>query len=163
MDLLIAYEKLKENEDVSKVVADDNFFLSHACLIQEPNKESSWEFGFYNKESKKILVFESNPYKKRQEDEVLKKENSELNPLDLANLKISFDEIITIVDSELMKKGIRSVNKKIFILQSDKTIMWNTTIMTHTFDLLNIKVNALSGEVMSSESYSVYDLGLQKA
>ncbi|MFT4260831.1 MAG: hypothetical protein ACMXX9_00170 [Candidatus Woesearchaeota archaeon] len=163
MDLLIAYESIKKEDEVLKVLADDKFFLSHACLIQEPNKESSWEFGFYNKESKKVLVFESNPFKKRQEDEVLKKEDSELNPVDLSNLKVSFDEVITLIDSDLMKKGITSVSKKIFILQSDKTLMWNTTIMTHTFDLLNMKINALTKEIMSTESYSIYDLGLQKA
>jgi hypothetical protein len=163
MDVITTFNNLKTKSEVQNILANPNYFLSHACLIQEPNNTPSWEFGFFNKETDKVTVFETTPFKQRQEDEVLKKDDSMLKPLELSNLTVSFDEAMQIADKFLIEKGVMTAAKKIIILQTEEVMQWNMTIMTQTFNLINIKINAVTGEIFKTESYSIYDLGLKKA
>lgn len=163
MNITEALQSIKTSEKVKKLLQDDTHFLSHACLIEQKDKPSSWEFGFYNKATSKITVFESAPFNERQEDEVLKKDEDSLKPLDLNDVKISLDSALIIAQEKLDEKNIKLITKKIIILQADPNAIWNLTFMTQSFDLVNIKINASSGAVEFFNSYSVFDLGLKQA
>lgn len=163
MNIKETFSNLKTKSEVQNILANPNYFLSHACLIQEPNSTSSWEFGFFNKETDKVTVFETTPFKQRQEDEVLKKDDSMLKPLLIDELNVSFEEAMQIADKFLIEKGVMTAAKKIIILQTEEVMQWNITVMTQTFNLINIKINAKTKEILKTESYSIYDLGLKKA
>lgn len=163
MDLINAYQEIVTKPKVAQLINDNNHILTHACLIQEANSSNGWEFGFFNKETQKVIVFESSPYKERQEDEILKKEDAKINPIHFEDLVVNFDSAVKILDAHLLEKGVMLVTKKIVILQNDGVLSWNMTVMTQDFNLVNVKIDAKSGEILKSDKISIYDMGLKKA
>ena len=155
MDLKKAFKKVSEKPEFKS----QKGYLSHACFIEEKNKDNSWEFGIFNPETKKITVFESEPYKVREPDDALT-EKDVVEELNFDLVKISYPKALEIANAEAIKKNAKLIQKKIIILQKDKNLIWNITFLTADFNLMNIKVDAVSGEVLSVDFHNLYDLGL---
>ena len=109
-----------------------------SCFIQE----GKWKIDFYSKDKHKIYTFEKvGDVWKAKEDDIFQKKKKVLEPLVLDKVKISYDEAV---------KKVPNDTKTITILQViDEKIVWNFTLLTPEFKVINIKVDAITGEEIS--------------
>jgi len=154
-DAIAAVEKSKEYAEFAK--AHPKAYLAHAFSMEKPEDAFKWEFGYYAPDTKKIIVFETDPVHKKPEDDVYS-ENI-VKKLDPASVKISPEEARRIaLDLKQKTASAEMVTKLIVILQNLDVQVYNFTLVTHTFNIYNIRVDAASGEVVSSEMRSIMSL-----
>lgn len=158
-----AFEKFSESEEFKEFNKnEEGFIFVHASMIKELGKKSSWEFGFFHQERDRMVIFETDPIKRLPEQEVFKKGPS-INPLNLENVSISFEEAMKIVEDVRQEKyKTDPVSKYIIILQNLHKQVWNVTLITTSFNIINIKIDSATGEVISTNKHSIMDLGVRK-
>ncbi len=159
MDMEQAHDKVINSQEY-KDANLENHYLSHVSMVQEKGSDENWEFGYFSSETKKITVFESNPVKKREPDDIVSFDDK-VNQLDLDEVVISFSEAMSKAESLANEKKVNVVQKKIILLQKTDKPMWNITFLTTDFNLLNVKLDAVTGKVISADFHSVYDLGMK--
>jgi hypothetical protein len=159
MDVLEEYGKLIESELFKNFIRDnDDYYLAHIYTMLGDKKEG-FEIGFYSEKKDKIVVFETNPLKKREEEEAFK-EGRTIALLDLSTLKVSYEDALDIAEKARKEKyPSEIIYKSILILQNVGTQVWNVTLISMSFNIINIKIDALSGEVKESTIHSIMNLG----
>jgi hypothetical protein len=140
-----------------------HYYLVHVFRIVDNDVPSNWQIGYYSKDSDKIVVFEHNNgiVMMHPPEDALKKEEY-IQQLDISNLELSHDNIIDIVNifyKENYKYDLLS--KTIYLLQNlpEHGRIWNVTVITHNYSVINIKVNALSGEIITHEKHNLMQWG----
>jgi len=164
MDVHKAYEKFKGSKEfVDFLEKEEGFNMVHAYLMKEYGKEANWEFGFYHEGRDKMVVFETSPPKRTPEQDVFKKEGV-VNKISLEDVEVSLDSAMEKCE-ELRKEKFNSepVTKYIAILQHLHKQLWNITLITKAFNLINIKIDTKTGDVLSSSKSSMMDLGVRQA
>lgn len=156
------YNKIVNSEGYSKFIAShSSSYLSHVSLIDEKGASSGWEFGFFYPADSKITVIEANSLKVRKPDEALS-ESGNVKKLELEDVSVEGVDALKLAEENAKLKGIDVVSKKIITLQNTEDLQWNITFLTADFKIFNIKINAVSGEVNSSDLSTVFDLGLRQ-
>jgi len=140
-----------------------DYFLAHcfAMLVEgEKEKDIKWELGYYSEKADKIVVFEIMPkVNMRPEEDAFKKEGT-IKKLDIKKVKINLAKALKICDELTNKKyPNRSITKKIIILQNLEKEMYNITLVTLSFDILNVRVDASTGKILSDNIQSIMGLG----
>ncbi len=163
MEVKQAYEKLVNTEEYKEFKKNEKAYLTHAALIRETNNKGGWEFGFYNKETDRITTFTTNPVKRQPEDEAFKQEGKTVKKLDLEKVETTYKEITGLAE-QYRKKNHPSeqIIKIIAILQHLHKQLWNITLITKSFNIINLKIDAKTKEILSASKSSIADLGLDK-
>lgn len=153
MELIPALKKLEDSTAFKKWHNKNrSTYFSYAFKIPQemPNQ---WQLGFYNKKKDKITTFviEEDSIGIRPEEEVFKKEGTNVNKIQIVDVRLTFDNAIAKAD-EFQKKTFpkdRSA-KTIVILQNTSELgnIWNITYVTEAFNTLNMKINASTGEII---------------
>lgn len=162
MEIKQALEKLQESNEFKKW-RDENKedFMSYAfCQIDKD--EGAWQIGYHNKTEDKITTFiVDNEIKIIADQEIFKKPEAVVNKLDLDKVKLSFSEIMEKV-SDFQKKEYSKeiVKQKIVILQNLEKFgnVWNITLITMAFNMLNMKLSAEDGKILHHKISSILDL-----
>jgi hypothetical protein len=160
MEISREYKKLIESNLFKEFISANNtFYLVHIYATSEENNRGSLEFGFYNEETDKLVVFETNPLKQRPEEEAFK-EGKTINLLDLSTVKLSLDDALDIAEKTRKEKyPTEIVYKSIMILQNIERQVWNITLISMAFKIINIKIDSESGEVVDAAIHSIMNLG----
>ncbi|MFA6073449.1 MAG: hypothetical protein WC758_05025 [Candidatus Woesearchaeota archaeon] len=160
MDVLNEYKKLVESDVFLEFESSSkDFYLVHIYKMLGGSNESSLEFGFYNQETDRIVVFETNPIRKRAEEEVFK-EAETIHPLKLENVKLSLDDALLVAEQFRKEKySSEVVYQTIMILQNIDRQVWNITLITLSFNILNIRIDAQLGVVVDSSIHSIMSIG----
>jgi uncharacterized membrane protein YkoI len=164
MDLKQTIKKVESSKAFKSFFkAHPHYFLAHcfAMLVEgEKEKDIKWELGYYSEKTDKIVVFETMPkVNMRPEEDAFKKDGT-IKKLDIKKVKISLTKALKICDELTNKKyPNRSITKKIIILQNLEKEIYNITLVTLSFDILNIRIDATSGEVLSDNIQSIMGLG----
>jgi len=145
-------------ELVNKVVNSEVFKSwdsSDSYLVSCFYLGGGWNVGFYSKDSGKLTSFiVGEDIKIKEEEEVFQEEKKTLEELDIESVKVSLSDALVKVDELKGKKAeAEDVTSEIIILQQKGAPIWNITYTTSGFNLLNVKVDACSGEVLG-ESFS---------
>ena len=162
-------ESLRRMYDcVVKSGAFDNFgYLVHffVMLDEEFKPSESWQIGFYNKKTKEIESFSVDPVAVVEKSRAFKHDKKAVEPLDLEKVKINFNSAIEAARKlHLEKYKSQSADKVIVILQSlNNVTTWNITLITKSFSVLNIKVDACSGKVYHHELGTLLQWGNKSA
>lgn len=134
----------------------DSYFVSAFFLGEEFSSGSKdWQFDFYEPDKDKVVSFVYGKDLPIKEEEVFKKTKDAIPELVLDNIKVDLEKAIDIFENIKKSKHPGEIaTKKLFILQvlEGKTI-WNITYISSAFNILNIKIDALSDNVLS-ESFS---------
>ncbi len=159
MDLDAAV-KTVTGSDEYKAFSKENpeYRLAHAFSMHAPGEGFAWQFGFYSSKTKKLVVFKTAPVEKLPEDDAFNK-GEEIEALDLTAVKLSPEE------AERKAFGLKEekfpaeqVTKVILVLQRLDRQVFNFTLVTMTFNILNVRVDAASGEIVSAEMRSIMSL-----
>ena len=147
------FNELKDNETFKTFKEKNSLaYNTSACLINE-----ELQLDFYDPNEDKITSFTKKEGKiVSQESEVFRKEKKEIEELNLDKIKITLEKAEEMIKEKYQDKP----TKKIFILQQKKFPIWNITYLTPKLDILNVKINATSGEIIEEKIESA--LGFQK-
>ncbi len=158
--LLTELEKSQVYSDWDKTHTD---FLSHFfCQLDEQFvAKTNWEIGFYEPTNKKITVFakQDKLFQLKPADEVFKKPDSVVEKLELDKLKISLQDAFKLAKQELPKQfPTESVGGGFLILQKYQgKNLWNFTFITKSVKFVNLKFDAISGELVSKDTINLVD------
>ncbi|MBU0472211.1 MAG: hypothetical protein KKF89_01065 [Nanoarchaeota archaeon] len=158
-----AIEKI-ESSKAFKDFKEENpeFYLAHAFTIIDKIQQE-WQVGYYGKKRDKVVVFiTGETITKSPEEEIFKKPGHHVKELDLKKVKLTLETAINKAE-ELVKKKYSAeiVNKIICILQNLETELYNLTLITQAFNIINIRIDAKNGEVLRESRQSI--LGLKKS
>jgi len=79
-------------------------------------------------------------------------------PLNLDQIKMNLEEATKIIDKIKQEKiEIEDINKKIIILQTIKVPLWNISYITSAFNILNVKINAITKEIIEQNLTPVFN------
>ena len=97
---------------------------------------------------------------KSEESKIFKEKDAKVAKLELNEVKINLKEAIKLANEIHKKKYLNeTVNKKIVILQFINAPVWNITYVTAGFNIVNFKLNAVSGVLVSDNISSALSLG----
>ena len=87
-------------------------------------------------------------------DEIFRKEKTKINELHLEDIKIeSVDELIKKLVDE--KYNSEEEANKIIIIQQTEFPVWNVTYVTKALNVLNVRINAITGEIIEEHFESI--------
>ena len=120
-------------------------------LVSCFHQKGDWKVDFYDPKKHKILTFTKVDGKtKSQEDDIFQKEDKDIEELDLERVKIS--------RLEALEQLGESADKVITIIQViDSKVVWNITVITSSFDVYNVRVDAETGEKISEHKESIFN------
>jgi uncharacterized membrane protein YkoI len=122
------------------------------------NEDHEWQVGYYLPEAEKLVVFNTEPVERLPEDEAFNK-GQKIKELDLEKVVIAYADAKNTALELLHKESpVEEVTKVITILQHLDAQVFNFTIVTNQFNIVNVRVDAGSGEVVSHEKRSIMSL-----
>lgn len=137
-------------------------YLAHIFRMDNRDGEDLCLVGYYNSDDT-ITSFEINGKDiiLKSCEEIFKKDSSAVKMLEMDKVSLDFDQIKSIAEEFREEKYKNELpSKKIFILQNiDLGQIWNVTIVTLTFNTLNLKIDANTGEVIEHNLTSLMQMG----
>lgn len=160
MDVHEAFKSLNSEKDVEEFLGQDHDYrLAHAALIREPKSTKAWEFGYYSPTTDRLVVFETNPLRRLPEQEIFK-QDGEIPELKFEEVSVTFDDVQKIAkDLNELHYGAEPVTKEIILLQNINGPTWNVTLVTAAMNIVNIRIDAATGEVKSHKKDSLMGIG----
>lgn len=147
MGFLKSLEQVRSCSDYKDVV-DDTYILAHGYL--EDVGESDWEIGFYNEDTDKMLVFNTNPPRKKTEDDVMKSGKT-IHSLNEEEVAVEFEEAMRVARDFLKKSRVGGELKKTMALVQNLGVqVWNITFITKQLEVANIKIRTDNGDIHDS-------------
>ena len=121
--------------------------------------------GYYNKTKDRMssISLQDGKLEITDEKEVFKRPETDVKELVLEDIKIEFEKMQELLKSFISENYPKEkLTKEIIILQNTDVkesthTVWNVTYITDTFKVLNIKLDALEGEVLSHELRSIME------
>lgn len=156
MDVFDEYKKLKVEFEFKKFLRDNSdYYLVHVLV---PETLEGLEFGFFSPKKDRIVVFKTNPFFKGEEEEVFK-EGKAISRLDIDVLKVNYLDAESVV-KKICEKDYSSeeIKKRIVLLQVIEVPVWNITLICKSMNIINIRVDALSGEVIRNNKSSLLNM-----
>lgn len=151
-EALEALEKNKEFNDWKST--HDKAYLANFFLLKE-RKEV--KLAYFNPENNKFTTFIPKPFEILPEDDVLA--DAIPQQLDMHKVHLPLSKAMDIAEKELNKKGTQIVNQTVAILQCLQVPLYNITFVTMTFNIVNIRIDASSGELIKSAVSNLMDFG----
>jgi hypothetical protein len=164
VDIINSIESSAEFKDFIKKYP--HYYLVHVFRIIDNDAPSNWQIGYYSKDTDKIVVFEYNNdmVMMHSPEDALKKEEY-IQQLNIENLKLSHDNIIDIIN-EFYRVNYKYdlLSKAIYLLQNlpEHGQVWNVTIITHNYSVINIKMDAATGDVLKHEKHNLMEWGAKR-
>ncbi|MBI2134922.1 hypothetical protein HYU09_02950 [Candidatus Woesearchaeota archaeon] len=160
MELKEALGKLEKSKELMAwKQKNPGTFFSYALKIIEENKEEPWSLGFYNKSTDKVVTFVvGSDIEVQEEEEIFKKPETVIKPIETEKAKISFSGILEkareftdkTYPNELISKTIAVIQN----LEKYGTV-WNITYITHSFNTINIKASPEDGKILYNNIESI--------
>jgi hypothetical protein len=161
MELKPALKKLEQSQDFRKWHDEHKYtYFSYAFKIPQemPNE---WQLGFYDRKKDRITTFviSNEGIRIRPEEEVFKKEETEVSKIQTDKIKLTFDNAMAKANEFQQKTFPKDKSiKTIAILQNIGKFgnVWNITYITEAFNTLNMKISASNGKVLEHNLSSVF-------
>lgn len=145
-------------EELNKLISSEIFkefhennhksYLSSCFTIIVDDKKPVWQFHYYNKNEDTITTFKvSDKIKKIPNTEVFKRESDKVEELKIDKIKIQYSQALEKINS-LEKYNQQEFDKTIIILQNVSKPIWNISMLTKSFNILNVRLSAETGEIL---------------
>lgn len=157
MELKTAIEKLEQSELFSEFKKENpDYYLAHAFTIVD-KVQMDWQIGYYGKKKDNVFVFEVGAeVSKHPQSEVFKKPGTIVKELKLDDVRISLEQAVNITDELVKEKySFETITKTIVIIQNLEKEIYNLTLVTATFHIINVKIDTITGEIISEVRESI--------
>lgn len=134
--------------------SNKDYYLTSFFRIIGDNEVDDWQIDFYNKSSDTLTSFlaSEKPKLLQTGSKIFKPAHEMVSKLDIESVKVGLPEALIRVDKLLHEKYHgEKPNKKIVILQNVGKELWNITYLTSAFNIINVKIDARNGKVISDE------------
>jgi|SRR3989344_5172055 len=157
--MLTSLERLEKEKSFQEWKEQNKeFYLASCFALIKDKKEPLWQFHFYNPKIDKIATFKvGKKIKQEKNEEIFKKEQETVEKLEMDKVKITFEQTLDIINGIERYKN-QEFTKKIIILQNQKLLIWNISFLTKTFQILHIKIDAISGKILHESFESLMSL-----
>ena len=148
-------EKVTSSKEFKEWEKQSNYLVSFFFM------NNQWSVDFYSPKTKKITSFllKESGVEKSNEEKAFQKEEKQLEELKLDEVKVTLDEARSIANEIKKEKAPEEdTSKEIIILQKKKTIIWNITYITTSFNILNIKINASNKEIIEKKFEPIFSM-----
>jgi len=116
------------------------------------------ELGYYSKETDQITVFHTNPVQELPPEPVFK-ETGVLKALDLDTVQIGVEDAVEKAKAYTLEGYPNQIiTKTISILQQKDVPVWNMTVITAAFSMINIRIDATNGKMLGRTMTSIMSL-----
>lgn len=141
-----SFNSLQKSEDFKKwKEVHTEAYLTSCFLVDE---SGLWQFDYFNPDNSKITSFQRDKITVQDQD-VFQAEETKLKELNLENVDISYEKVLGITEEILKKKySNEDIDKKIVILQTIEVEVWNITYLTKSFNVINFKIDAKTGNLL---------------
>ena len=160
MELKNAIKKLESSEVFKKFIQKNpHYKLAHAFTMVD-KVQGPWQIGYYSQEKDRVVTFEVDKHITQSgEEEVFKKPGKKVKSLNLDNVKITLEKAVQIAEDTTKKKYPNETTTKIIvILQTLDHEIYNITLTTETFNMINMRIDAETGEVAACIIQSILSL-----
>lgn len=145
---LINSEKFKSWKNKNK-----DAYLCSVFLLKDQETSSGWQFDYYLSKINRMTTFLVDKNITFTKNQKIFSNLEKIEKINLDDIKFSFDNVV----KKLMPKYKgRNFFKEIIIIQSLKSkLVWNISLVTSDFNLINIKVDAIDGKILEETSSSL--------
>lgn len=138
----------------------DHYLVHVFCQVKGGRVVLEW--GYYSEESDMIVVFETDPIKMRPPEKVFK-EGGVLVPLSCEKVAVGFEQVREIAEACRRERyQDHPVQQELCILQQDPPV-WNITLVFHTLNMLNLRIDAQEGKILHEDMRNILDLRAESA
>lgn len=156
MNEIIQVEQSDEFKKFKAVHKDS--YLVHVFAMKKNNVLEK-QVGYFDPHTQKITTFSTEPIKLIGSDEALS-ENGVINKLDIKEIEVTLEDALKKTRELLEKEYVgQTVTQEICILQHLNAQLWNITLVTAAFSMINIRIDAKTGTILSHEAKSLMSLG----
>ena len=159
-DIKNLIETIEQSEEYKNWKMDNaNAFLTNVfTMFEDINaREMEWQLHYYNPDSQKLSSFikiKGNIIVKKDQDFV---KQDEMKKLNLEDAKEELEDLLTKIK---VRYHNQKIEKIIVVLYTNEDILWNITLLTSIFNVINVKVNAITGEFIKDELKSAMSFKL---
>lgn len=133
-------------------------YLAHIFSMHTPKTQPAFQLGYCIANKNQLIVFKVDPIEQLPPDKAFN-DNKQIEPLDISVVKTKPSDAENLALSFLSEKfPAETVTKVIMILQRLGQEMYNVTLVTTTFNICNIRIDAKSGKILSHEFKSIMSL-----
>lgn len=136
-----------ETSDAYKTFHSENpdYYLAMVFSIGD-----AWKVAYYSPAADLIVTFDTDPIKQGLPEEVFKEEDGTVEPINISDVNITIEKINQECDIlHQLKYNLHPIQKKIIMLQNHGQLMYNVTMLTQTMSVINIRIDAKTGELLS--------------
>ena len=145
---LINSEKFKSWKNKSK-----DAYLCSVFLLKDEEKSSDWQFDYYLLEKNKMTTFIVGKNIEVSKNQKIFSSSKKIEEINLKDIKFPFDNVVKLVMPRYKDK--RFVKEIIIVQSLDSRLLWNVSLVTTDFYLINIKVDAINGKIIEETSSSL--------
>jgi len=139
-------------------------YLCSFFKIVEQEEKDWWQVDFYNPKQDTITSFikEKEVTLAGKNSKIFKKPNKTVDPLNLDEVSVDIKKALGIAEKLVKEKYEgETATKKIVILQHITDTMWNISFITKTLKLVNIKIDASTGDVLEDSMKNILEFKAQ--
>ncbi len=156
----VALKSVEDSDEYNQWrLKDPDSYLSYLFTVIEENQKPIWDVGYYNPNSKSVIVFSVRTEGVFLHDEAKAMNTKEAYKLESDKVKIDDQEAYEILSKLKEKKMPKSqIIKTVCILQQNNTTpIWNMTSITNDFKTWNVKIDASNGKVLDEKPIKLFD------
>jgi len=145
---------------LKKVGKDDLYLTSFLANVKGADDNPSWTVNLYNQLEDNMYSYDSATEEFSGPQEVFKEQDF-IPELEIEEVKIEFSEAIKSALKEALPET--EFSKIIAILQNiDGKNVWNFTLMNKSFHILNVRIDAESGNLIKKEPINLVQFDSDK-
>ena len=156
MNIKNAIEEAKKDKRIKEILNHGGFLTTGFITLSPKEKIEKWNLSFYDPETEKITsitVSESSKEIGLTDSPIHKK----IYKPDELKIKISADDALEKAKNEY-KKYNAPLSKILISFQKREKEFWNITFITKIGHLINVQIDAESGEIMKSEETNIFQV-----
>ncbi len=134
--------------------ANPDAYLTSAFSMFSDENERAWLISYYSAKKEMITTFSG---ESSSEEEAFKKEDG-IPELRLEDARINESDALKAAKGVLTDDYSEKAKSVVMVLQNlDGEALWNTTFITEAFKVVNVRVSALSGKIVSHNASAISD------
>ncbi|MCM2325160.1 MAG: hypothetical protein NDI94_01745 [Candidatus Woesearchaeota archaeon] len=155
MSFFEVLKKLEESKDFKNWKKDENFLAYGFIMIGDDIKEE-WQIGYFNPNNTVTVFVIGDTIIKNPESDIFQEGN--VKRLEIEKVKIDFPEAMEKSDDLQKSKypEYKPYQKMVILQNMSMGNVWNITFMSKTLKVLNIKIDAISGEIVKDEVIELF-------
>ena len=148
------FDAIKRVEESDVFSVPEGSYLVHVFKMFDAANADEWQVGYYDPSSDELIVFttSSSDVRKNPPAEAFKSDKRVVEPLEASKLVYSPQQAVSDAKQFLVDEHPGHPAKQVILLAQtlrDSGQVYNVTVVTETFHMLNVKIDTSSGEVVA--------------